>query len=107
MNGYKLSPQTYEVVEIESRQDCAMIENYFQVLCLTDTRSILTSWNSDLRYFHLLLKQYESVIVYEVGPASNDLIFNTIENNMATLRPAQCTVIFKSTSLNPLITSNQ
>jgi hypothetical protein len=28
------------VVEIEKRQDCSQIENYFQILCLSDTREV-------------------------------------------------------------------
>ena len=40
LESYKLKFPTYEVVEIESRQDCAQIENYFQIICQTDTRSV-------------------------------------------------------------------
>lgn len=43
MDSYKLSNDTYEVVEIERRQDCTQIENYFQILCLTDTRAVSRS----------------------------------------------------------------
>ncbi|CAL1531430.1 unnamed protein product [Lymnaea stagnalis] len=40
LGQYKLSDKDYEVVEIEKRQDCVQIENYFQVLCLTDSRTV-------------------------------------------------------------------
>ncbi|XP_076091126.1 uncharacterized protein LOC143063077 [Mytilus galloprovincialis] len=37
---FNLGHDIYEVVEIEKRQDCTQIENYFQVLCLSDTREV-------------------------------------------------------------------
>jgi len=37
---YKLDVKTCEFVEIERRQDCTQIENYFQTICLTDTRDV-------------------------------------------------------------------
>ena len=40
MDEYGLSLDDYEVVEIERRQDCTQIENHFQIICLTDTRSV-------------------------------------------------------------------
>jgi len=40
LDGYQLTNETYEIVEIESRQDCTQIENYFQILCLNDSRSV-------------------------------------------------------------------
>ncbi|OWF37483.1 glutaredoxin-C8-like [Mizuhopecten yessoensis] len=40
MDGYKLTNKTYEVVEIENRQDCNQIEDYFQIICLTDRREV-------------------------------------------------------------------
>ncbi|XP_071096525.1 uncharacterized protein [Haliotis cracherodii] len=40
LEGYKMPPQTYEVVEIEKRQDCNQIENYLLILCLTDSRAV-------------------------------------------------------------------
>ncbi|XP_069120904.1 uncharacterized protein [Argopecten irradians] len=40
LDGYKLTNQTYEVVEIENRQDCNQIEDYFQIICLTDRRAV-------------------------------------------------------------------
>jgi len=40
MDEYKLSDKEYEVVEIEARQDSVQIENYFQILCLTDSRAV-------------------------------------------------------------------
>ncbi|KAH3794743.1 hypothetical protein DPMN_148281 [Dreissena polymorpha] len=40
LEGYGLKFPNYEVVEIESRQDCNQIENYFQILCLTDRRDV-------------------------------------------------------------------
>ncbi|XP_041370081.1 glutaredoxin-C8-like [Gigantopelta aegis] len=40
LDEYNLPRYSYEVVEIERRQDCTQIENYFQILCLTDSRSV-------------------------------------------------------------------
>lgn len=40
LSEYKMSPQKFEVVEIERRHDCTQIENYFQTICLTDTRAV-------------------------------------------------------------------
>ena len=40
MEEYQMSPNVYEVCEIECRQDCTQIENYFQIVCQTDTRSV-------------------------------------------------------------------
>lgn len=40
MDEFGLGHDAYEVVEIEKRQDCAQIENYFQILCLSDTREV-------------------------------------------------------------------
>jgi len=40
LDTYKLTPENYEVVNIESRQDCTQIENYFQTICLTDARAV-------------------------------------------------------------------
>ena len=40
LEGYKLKFPNYEVVEIERRYDCNQIENYFQILCLTDRREV-------------------------------------------------------------------
>ncbi|BFZ10118.1 hypothetical protein BsWGS_13157 [Bradybaena similaris] len=40
MDEYNLSDADYEVVEIEKRQDCVQIENYFQALCLTNSRQV-------------------------------------------------------------------
>jgi len=42
LDGYGLKFPKYEVVEIENRQDCNQIENYFQILCLTDRRDVRT-----------------------------------------------------------------
>lgn len=41
LSGYGLQFPNYEVVEIEARQDCNQIENYFQILCLTDRREVI------------------------------------------------------------------
>lgn len=41
LSGYGLMFPNYEVVEIEARQDCNQIENYFQILCLTDRREVI------------------------------------------------------------------
>ena len=40
LDEYKLSDTEFEVVEIERRQDVVQIENYFQILCLTDSRAV-------------------------------------------------------------------
>ena len=40
MDQYEISPKQFEVVEIEKRQDCTQIENYFQTICLSDKRSV-------------------------------------------------------------------
>ena len=40
LSEYGLPGEIYEVCEIERRQDCTQIENYFQIICLTDTRSV-------------------------------------------------------------------
>lgn len=40
LDTYGLKFPKYEVVEIECRQDCNQIENYFQILCLTDRREV-------------------------------------------------------------------
>ena len=37
---FGMSPDIYEFVEIEKRQDVNQIENYFQILCLTDNRAV-------------------------------------------------------------------
>lgn len=41
LNSYGLKFPNYEVVEIECRHDCNQIENYFQILCLTDRREVI------------------------------------------------------------------
>ena len=40
LSGYGMAPHIYEIVNIESRQDCTQIENYFQTICLTDQRAV-------------------------------------------------------------------
>ncbi|KAK6985798.1 glutaredoxin [Biomphalaria glabrata] len=40
LSQYSLSDKDYEIVEIEKRQDCVQIENYFQFLCLDDSRAV-------------------------------------------------------------------
>ena len=40
LSAFKLSQDIYEVVDIEKRQDCTQIENYFQILCMSDTREV-------------------------------------------------------------------
>ncbi|CAF1330482.1 unnamed protein product [Rotaria magnacalcarata] len=35
---YSLSKDAYEYVDIEKRQDCRQLENYFRYLCFTDHR---------------------------------------------------------------------
>ena len=38
-----MSAEDFEIVEIEKRQDCTQIENYFQTICLTDARAVCVS----------------------------------------------------------------
>ncbi|CAF0795656.1 unnamed protein product [Adineta ricciae] len=38
LNQYDLSTDDYECVDIEKRQDCIQLENYFQYICYTDRR---------------------------------------------------------------------
>ena len=40
MSEYGLPDELYEVCEIERRRDCTQIENYFQIICQRDTRSV-------------------------------------------------------------------
>ena len=40
LDGFNMTPEVFEIVEIESRQDCSQIQNYFQTLCLTDSREV-------------------------------------------------------------------
>ncbi|KAK2150624.1 hypothetical protein LSH36_398g02027 [Paralvinella palmiformis] len=40
LDDYNMRPDVYECCDIDSRQDCTQLENYLQVLCLTDTRSV-------------------------------------------------------------------
>lgn len=40
LDTYQLCGQDYEICEIQSRQDCTQIENYFHILCLSDTRTV-------------------------------------------------------------------
>lgn len=51
LSTYNMTPDTYEVCEIEKRRDCTQIENYFQVICLTDSREV----NMSLYAEHQLL----------------------------------------------------
>ena len=44
MDRFDLADKDYEVVEIEKRQDCTQIENYFQILCLTDSRAVRVAY---------------------------------------------------------------
>ena len=37
---FGMSPDHYEFVELEKRQDVNQIENYFQILCLTNNRAV-------------------------------------------------------------------
>lgn len=71
MTGYGLKFPKYEVVEIENRQDCNQIENYFQILCLTDRRDVselsYLFFFIQLKYIHVLRKKYkESMMVWPV-----------------------------------------
>ncbi|CAH1785329.1 unnamed protein product [Owenia fusiformis] len=40
LSSYKMDLETYEFVDIECRQDVNQIENYFQIICLTDSRAV-------------------------------------------------------------------
>ncbi len=40
LDGYKMPHNVYEFCDIERRQDCTQIENYFQIICMTDSRSV-------------------------------------------------------------------
>ena len=40
MDQYEMSAQDFEIIEIERRQDCNQIENYFQTICLTNSRAV-------------------------------------------------------------------
>lgn len=40
LDDYNMRHTTFEVVNVEARQDCNQIENYFQILCLTDRREV-------------------------------------------------------------------
>lgn len=40
LSEYKMKPSTYEICEIEQRQDCTEIENYFMIICMTSHRSV-------------------------------------------------------------------
>nr|KAG5706451.1 hypothetical protein BaRGS_032844 [Batillaria attramentaria] len=40
LEDYHMSLEDYEATEIEARQDVNQIENYFQILCLTDSRAV-------------------------------------------------------------------
>ena len=51
LKEYGLDIKTCEFVEIERRQDCTQIENYFQTICLTDTRAV--SWICCVIYYFI------------------------------------------------------
>ena len=40
LDSYKIIPDEYEVCDIESRQDSTQIENYLQIICLTNARAV-------------------------------------------------------------------
>ena len=40
LDEYNMKHPTVEIINIEARQDCNQIENYFQILCLTDRREV-------------------------------------------------------------------
>lgn len=54
LDTYGLTAKTYGVCEIESRQDCTQIENYFQIICQTDSRTvrIIVILYSHQKYFN-------------------------------------------------------
>ena len=43
LEDYNMKHPTFEVINIETRQDCNQIENYFQIKCLTDRREVYLS----------------------------------------------------------------
>ena len=52
LNGYKMKHQDFEVVNIQARQDCSQIENYFQTICLTDSRAVSILLEKNKNCFH-------------------------------------------------------
>ena len=40
LEEFGMSEDVYEFTDIEKRQDVNQIENYFQILCLTDNRAV-------------------------------------------------------------------
>ncbi|XP_074655357.1 glutaredoxin-like [Tubulanus polymorphus] len=40
LKQYSMSPHVCEITEIDARQDCTQIDNYFQTICLTDRREV-------------------------------------------------------------------
>ena len=51
LSEYNLKNLLY--VDIESRQDCTQLENYLQILCQTDARSVRTTCIITLTIFPL------------------------------------------------------
>ena len=51
LSEYNLKNLLY--VDIESRQDCTQLENYLQILCQTDARSVRTTCSITLTFFPL------------------------------------------------------
>ncbi|CAM2702550.1 unnamed protein product [Rotaria socialis] len=41
LEQYLLPKDSYEWIDIETRQDCKQMENYFRTLCFTDRRQVL------------------------------------------------------------------
>ena len=63
LGKYALTDEVYGTVEIECRQDVTQIENYFQILCLTDSRAV--------SFFHFvknLVSIIEGRMSLNIGP---------------------------------------
>ena len=40
LNSFHMKSHIFEVCEINGRQDCTQIENYFLIICLTNAREV-------------------------------------------------------------------
>jgi hypothetical protein len=67
LSGFKMDPQTYEVAEIECRQDCNQIENYFQIICLTDRREVRSHLCRYFPIFHLFAFRVFRIPLFAYG----------------------------------------
>ena len=60
---FGMSPDHYEFVELEKRQDVNQIENYFQILCLTNNRAV-----SITAVLHFVLWFVSVVLIFQCRP---------------------------------------